>query len=154
MVHWLERLLSNLSKFTKWQLLSLKMVKSCNFFWFVLLWHQLFPSQLEINHVIQQSKAREHVDHHSLVQKVALPAKWRPISLLYHDFVRNHPYIMSAYFWPFWTKYTHLISNRQHFSIPNLNMTSVFFKSTHHVRKHLATPIHPPFLLTYYKYGP
>ena len=60
-----KELLAKLSKFTKWQLFSLKMVLGCRFEWkqfsfceFAQLCKQLFPSLLKINCVIQYLKAK------------------------------------------------------------------------------------------------
>ena len=60
-----ERTLAKLSKFTKWQLFSLKMVLGCLFEWkwvsfckFALLCKQFFLSQLEKNHVTQLPTAK------------------------------------------------------------------------------------------------
>ena len=60
MLRW-KQWLPMMGKFTKWQLFSLKMVKSYHFEWKLLsflecaqLWQQLFSSQLEISHMIHQ----------------------------------------------------------------------------------------------------
>ena len=60
-----KELLAKLRKFTKWQLVSLKMVLGCLFEWkwlsfceFSQICKQLFLSQLKINHVIQEPTAK------------------------------------------------------------------------------------------------